>query len=202
MINFQKKWFEDDCNNTCAITFPINEQSTVIDLGAYKGIWANQIIQKYNPNVILVEPNYELCLFLKEKFKNNPKVKVINIGISDINKTIPLFMNEDGSSFHIKTQNIMNVSCITMKELLTELNIDYIDLMQTNIEGEEYCVLNNMIDTNVISKFKNLQVQFHDFIEGSVDKRIEIQNKLKNLNFKNIYDYPFVFEAWRKNDNL
>jgi FkbM family methyltransferase len=202
MINYQEKWFKDDCNNNCAIDFPINENSTVIDLGAYKGIWAKQIINKYNPNIILVEPNYDLCLFLKEEFKNNPKVKIINVGISDETKNTTLYLNNDGSSMYVKTSQALDISCITLDQLLDNLNISHVDLMQINIEGEEYKVLSNMISTESIKRIKNIQIQFHDFIENAVEKRLDIQSGLKSLKFINIYDYPFVFEAWKHNDNM
>jgi hypothetical protein len=64
------------------------------------------------------------------------------------------------------------------------------------LEGEEFPLLENMIDTGSILKFNNIQVQFHTFIEDALEKRNNIQKGLEKNNFKKLYDYPFVFEAW------
>lgn len=202
MSMYHDLWFKNDCNNNCAITYPLTEQSIVIDLGAYKGVWASQIIEKYNPIMYLVEPDKELCNFLKEKYASNPKVKVVNFAVSDEIKDIILYKNQDGSSFYLQNSNPITVKCLDIKTLLDYLNIKNVDLIQINIEGEEYKVLKNMFDTNTINNFNNLQIQFHDFIENSNNMREEIQEMFYKFNFKNIYDYPFVFEAWKKDDNL
>ena len=58
-------WFKDNGNFTHALNYTLNENSVVVDLGGYHGIWANQIIQKYNPFVYLFEPIPEFYNILK-----------------------------------------------------------------------------------------------------------------------------------------
>ena len=41
-----------------------------------------------------------------------------------------------------------------------------------NIEGSEYRLLNDIINTGYINNVKHLQVQFHNFVDGSEKRRI------------------------------
>lgn len=194
-----KLWFANNGNYTHAIDYPLNENSMVIDLGGYLGLWADTIIGKYNPYLTLVEPIPEFYNKLKEKFKNNPKVNVLNYGVSDINRSGELYFNGDGTSQYAVNNKPILVNFITIDELLKKINKDKIELMQINIEGEEYKLLDNMFNTGSVLKFDNIQIQFHTFIDNAVNKRIDLQNKFVKNNFKKLYDYPFVFEGWSQN---
>jgi len=191
-----KLWFRDDGNNTHALNYNIDENSMVIDLGGYLGKWVDIIINKYNPYITLVEPVPEFYNNLVNKFKDNPKVTILNYAISDINKKDYIYLNGDSTSQYTSNNTPIVVEFITIDILLDKIDKDRIDLMQINIEGEEYNLLNYMIDTGTISKFDNIQVQFHTFIKDAIVRREDIQRRLYESNFVKIYDYPFVFEGW------
>ena len=40
------KWFKDRGDHTHNITYDLNENSVVMDLGGYTGVWGQQIINK------------------------------------------------------------------------------------------------------------------------------------------------------------
>ena len=86
---------------------------------------------------------------------------------------------------------------VSFVKFLNENNIDNIDLIKINIEGDEFPVLKSLIDNDVIHMFKNIQVQFHQFIPDSVNLRNWIREKL-TLTHKLTYDYEFVWENWEK----
>lgn len=191
-----KLWFGDDGNNTHALNYPLTEDSMVVDLGGYLGKWADMLIAKHNPYMTLVEPIPEFYNKLKEKFKNNPKVTVLNYAVSDVNKTGELYLNGDGTSQYETNNKPITVNFITIEEMLEKIGRDRIELMQINIEGEEFTLLNNMMDTGSVLKFDNIQIQFHTFIDDAINKRTNIQNRFIENNFDKLYDYPFVFEGW------
>ena len=191
-----KLWFADNGNYTHAINYPVTNDSMVVDLGGYHGLWADVIIEKYNPYMTLVEPIPEFYNKLKEKFKNNPKVTVLNYAVSDENKTGELYLNGDGTSQYETNSKPITVNFITIEEMLEKIGRDRIELIQINIEGEEFPLLNNMMDTGSILKFDNIQIQFHTFIDDAINKRTAIQNRFIENNFDKLYDYPFVFEGW------
>lgn len=193
-INY-KKWFLNDGNNTHAINYPLNENSIVVDLGGYNGVWASQIIEKYNPYVYLLEPVELFYNNLVTKFSHNPKVKIINSGISTVDRTETLFLNGDGTSKFIgQDKQKVVVHLMSVENLLKEIN-NTVDLVQINIEGEEYDLLEGMLNNNLIEKFLNIQIQFHTFVNDAEKRREDIQQKLSNK-FNKLYDYPFIFEGW------
>jgi len=193
------KWWAIDGNNTVAITYPLDENSVVVDLGGYHGVWASQIIQKYNPYMVLVEPIPQFYHFLVDKFKYNPKMKIFNFGISTTSHTGELFLSADGTSKYIKTATPIEVNFATIKELLntilTVFTKEQIDLVQINIEGEEYPLLEQMLDDGTILKFSNIQIQYHTYIDNAIERREKIQKRMQE-HFNKIYDVPFVFEGW------
>lgn len=195
-------WFQDNGNYTHALNYPLTENSIVVDIGAFKGVWASQIIEKYNPYVFLFEPIPEFYNDLVNIFSNNPKVKVINAGVASIEQTIQLYLNGDGTSKYInKHLPPIDVKLISVEQLL-EIVGNQIDLVQINIEGEEYDLLENMIKNNTIEKFSHIQIQFHDYIENAEYRRNEIQKQL-SIKYNKLFDYTFVFEGWAiKNKNI
>jgi len=81
-----------------------------------------------------------------------------------------------------------------------EEDLEVIDLVKMNIEGSEYELLDEIIDSGCIGKIKHLQIQFHNFVEDAPRKRKEIRNKLK-MTHVNKFNYPFIWERWDiKND--
>ena len=83
---------------------------------------------------------------------------------------------------------------------MNEFKIEEIDLLQINIEGAEYDILDNWIDNKVINKIKTLQIQFHNFkeIPNYVERRENIRNNLLKLGFTEKFNYQWVWECWTK----
>lgn len=192
------RWFRDNGDNTHNLNYDLNENSVVMDLGGYTGVWAQQIIDKYNPNLYIIEPIPEFFNGMVNKFKDNGKVNLLNVGISTENKDGVIYMNGDGTSSNLVTGEGINVKFNTMDTILETWGLDSVDLIQINIEGDEYPLLESMIKNGVINKFKNVQVQFHMGIEGYADRRNKIRAGLRDNGFKNKFDYPFVWESWEK----
>ena len=193
-----QRWQGDNGDYTHSLTYDLNENSTVIDLGGYTGEWAREIINRYNCNVYLVEPVEESYKILLEKFRSNPKVHILKVGIGIKNTEKVMYVNGDGTSFNTETGEAITVEIRTVESVLNQWNLEKIDLLQVNIEGDEYELLQHMIDTGLINKFKNLQVQFHLGIKDAVAKHESICEGLIEKGFKIKYSYPYVWEAWTK----
>ena len=50
------KWVASNGDTTHNISYDLNEDSIIMDLGGYTGVWAQQLIDKYNPYVYILEP--------------------------------------------------------------------------------------------------------------------------------------------------
>ena len=198
-MNYQdlQQWFKDDGDNTLRVNYNLNEDSIVFDLGGYHGEWTNKIYEKYKCNVYVFEPIPDLYQRIKERFSSNEKIKVFNFGISDESKELLLTLDNDGSSFYTNGSDKINAKVISIIDILNELNIKNIDLIKINIEGDEFPVLKKLLDANMINIFNNIQVQFHQYIQNSVELRNEIRERLSKTH-KLTYDYEFVWENWEK----
>jgi len=199
------QWFADNGDYTHNINYELNDNSIVIDLGGYHGLWIDEILKKNNPyipNIILVEPVPEFYNHLVTKYKNYEKIKVINAGVStDKNEaTKTLYVSSDGSStnFNTNVKSVIQIKTIPIDKILSDNNINQVDLLQINIEGDEYGLMEYMIESSIIDKFKNVQIQFHLGIGNDIERRNNIQKNLISKGFKNKVDYPFVWETWEK----
>jgi FkbM family methyltransferase len=204
-ITSLNRWFTDNGDYTHNINYELNENSFVIDLGGYYGLWVDEILKKNNPiipNIILVEPVPEFYNHLILKYKNYEKIKVMNIGVSiDKNETTKtLYVSSDGSStnFNTNVNSSIQIKTLPIDKILSDNNISQVDLLQINIEGDEYGLMEYMIESNMIDRFKNIQIQFHLGITNDRERRDNIQKNLLFKVFKNKFDYPFVWESWYK----
>lgn len=196
-------WIYNDGDNTHALDYDLTEDSVVMDLGGFKGVWVEMLLAKHKitPNIYIIEPIPEFYNTLKSKFQQNDKIKLLNMGVSvdgeDGDRTI--YINGDKTSTNFKSGNGITSKFNSLKTILTDNNIDTVDLIQINIEGDEYPLLEYLVTTDTIHKLKNIQIQYHLGIDGDVSRRENIQNKLKELGFNKKFDYPFVWESWHKN---
>ena len=200
LLNEQEvhRWFRDNGDYTHNITYDLDESSTIMDLGGYTGVWAQQMIQKYNPNVYLLEPIPEFFDIMQDKFKNNNKVKSMCVGVASKNRMGEIYLSGDGTSANLTNGKSVLVEFKTIDRILDDFGLKQVDLLQINIEGDEYPLLESMLNTGSINRFNNVQIQFHLGIEDDVERRNNIRSGLEQNGFKNKFDYPFVWESWGK----
>jgi FkbM family methyltransferase len=192
-----QKWFRDGGDDSLRVNYPLNENSVVFDLGGYHGSWTQKIYDRYQCHIHVFEPIPELYNNLVDYFRNKEKIKIYDFGISDQDKLIEIALLNDGSSFYVDSENKVIVKVVSFVKFLKEKNIENVDLIKINIEGDEFPVLKSLIDNGCINIFKNIQVQFHQFIPDSINLRNWIREKLK-LTHKITYNYEFVWENWEK----
>lgn len=193
-----QKWFADRGDYTHILNYDLNENSNVIDLGGYTGVWAELMIEKYNPNLYILEPVFSFYSGMVSKFSDNNKVNLMNVGIGTKNEDGVIYLSNDGTSSNLSDGESINVKFNTFETILESWNLSEVDLLQMNIEGDEYTVLEHMIETGYINKIKNIQIQFHLGIDSAVEKRDKIRENLTSNGFKIKYEYPFVWESWTK----
>ena len=103
------------------MNYDLNENSVVLDLGGFHGEWANKIWHKYNCFIYVFEPIPNLYEYINERFKDNEKIKVFNFGISDVDKTIGITLNNDGSSFYLEGQDKVECSVKSVYKFFVEM---------------------------------------------------------------------------------
>lgn len=194
---YVKKWFSVDGDNTLRLNYSLNSDSLVFDLGGYEGEWSKKIYEKYKCYIYIFEPIPELYTNLLNKFKSFDKIKVFPFGVSDEDKMCEISLLNDASSFHSKSDKKVLTKVISITKFLNDNNIKNIDLIKINIEGDEFSVLNNLLQNKLINIFDNIQVQFHYINDDSISLRNSIRESL-SLTHKCTYNYEFVWENWKK----
>ncbi len=186
------EWYKANGDNTYRINYDLNPKSVVVDIGARVGKWADLIRGKYGCNIYCFEPVKEFCESLKQK-----KYTVFDYAVADKFGVVKLGISgKQASMFHdvSDAKNTIHTNLIPASEIFKLIKKDKIDLMKINVEGAEYAILRNLIENNLTSKIKSIQVQFHisDGIEKQYDK---IAEGLKNTH-KITWRFPFVWENW------
>ena len=175
------------------ITKYLTGDSMILDLGANKGVFANEINRLTGAKVVSIEP-------FKENFDLIPQkgnIKKMNVAVSDQAKQYYLLINENSESnslTHIKPQSglFSIVEGLTFQQILDSNKLSIIDLVKMDIEGAEIGVIKS-IDPEVLKDIKQITIEFHDFIKGgSVSRRdvLDICNILKAAGFSMIKFSP------------
>ena len=202
MVEFEK-WFREDGDRTRLLGHNLSDESIVFEVGGYLGNFTNNLFNKFNCRIYVFEPVRDFYEKLCDRFKNNEKITIFNYGLA--NKNAEIYMKVDGDNGENSTilereiiQNSKNEKVILKRidDVMEENNIKCVDLLNINIEGGEFDLLNYLITTPVIYQIENIQVQFHDFVKNAETKRNIIHTKLYNTH-RITYNYDFVWENWR-----
>jgi len=128
--------------------FVLDENSFVVDLGAFRGDFSRYILETYNCRVDAYDPlNATQLEHPKFTFINRPVFdgSKVKFDVTRVNTSANIFINEG--------EEIDSVD-------IREITKQHIDLMKVNIEGAEIVVLGLADLTNV----DQLLVEFHLFI--------------------------------------
>ena len=195
-----QRWFADRGDETLRLNYQeLNDNSVVFDVGGYKGDFASNIFSKYCCNLYVFEPVKEYAQNIRDRFSKNPKIKVYTFGLGGKKENLPISISGDSSSIFKEGDKKSIVDIICFKDFLIENNIDYIHLIKINIEGGEYELLNHILETGLIYRIENLQIQFHNFVPNAKILRENIRQKLQKSHHLT-YNYNFVWENWKKTD--
>lgn len=165
--------------------YDLNRESIVVDLGAYKGEWANEIHARYHCEVIVVEPT--------EYIRDYQHGSIINKAAGTHNGK----MSFGGRAYYTSTfeEGDHEYECTDVNEILAAYLT--IDLLKINIEGAEYDVLSHIVDAGLHTLIKNIQVQFHQIAGVPYEKWYkEIADKLSKTHSLT-WHYPYCWENWR-----
>lgn len=190
-----QRWLEDRGDLTKRLLYPLTSRSVVFDFGGYEGGWASDIFAMYQPTIYVFEPVKTYADRIRKRFSTNKKIIVVPYGLSNDNKELSISLEENASSAYKQSEKMSKIKLRCFRDFIHENNIDFIDLMKMNIEGGEYDLLDEIIDSGFINKIGNIQIQFHDFVPNAEKRMRKIQRKLSETH-KLSYQYPFVWENW------
>lgn len=191
-----KPWFKINGDKTLRLNYNLSKSSIVFDLGGYKGNFSEEIYKRYLCKIFIFEPVKSFYKIIDDKFKDNPKVTAFQYGLANQDKELFISNSEDASSVFIDSEGSEKIELKSILNFINYNKITHVDLIKINIEGGEYEVLESLLASGMIQIFKNLQIQFHDFIIDNANERMEnIQAQLAKTH-KITYQYKFVWENW------
>jgi hypothetical protein len=164
--------------------YDLKPESNVIDIGAYRGEWANEIHARYGCLVAVIEPTEYITGF---KYG-----RIINKAAGTHNGKASF----GGRAYYSSTfePGDHEYECIDINPFLE--SYPEIDLLKINIEGAEYDLLQHIIGAGAHARIKNIQVQFHQ-IEGLPYKLwYDEIAKHMSLTHRITWRYPFCWENW------
>ena len=190
----------------------LNENSCVLDLGGYMGEFSHKIQEKYGCDVHVYEPIHEYCDVIEEKLNSKIHVNRFALGsstgeekilLSGEGTTLEKYDRRNNSSHKgspgedIKSSPSEEIDVV---DILDEIKkYDEIDLMKINVEGAEYEILPILIESGDIERVKNLQVQFHSFVDNGYDMYVELKHILSETH-EVVLDSVWKWTFWtRKN---
>jgi FkbM family methyltransferase len=190
------QWFKDGGDARFLEKQTLNSESIVVEVGGYTGVWSEKIQEKFYPRLFILEPVSAFYAQLQSKFQNAANVSVLKYGLGAPGE-FEIAISDDGSSLHAGGPGAMKerIRVHEFQHFLDENRIDFIDLLQINIEGSEYDLMPQILASPILPKIKKIQIQYHLTVEGAVPKRKAIRERLA-ASHKEIFNYPFVWEAW------
>lgn len=179
-----------------AIDWPLDRDSVVVEVGGFKGRWALQIAELYNPHLYVFEPQPWAAAVCREALGERARVLEYALGVEgDDEHPVTVAMGEwetDGCSIIKPGHN--HVTMHAIERVFAFLGLTHIDLMLMNIEGYEYTLLPYMLEQGIAPC--RLMVQFHTFADPSGMRLAKIYEQLEQAHYSVAWTYDVTLTAW------
>lgn len=197
-----RRWKSDAGDQKLRLEYPLNSDSVVMDLGGYRGEWAEEMHRRYGCQIHIFEPVASFADLIEDKFSEVPSVHLYRFGLGGKTREESLCLSADASSVFTpqshRRDGYETIRIVDIEEWFQQQKYPIVDLMKVNIEGGEYETLERMIETGLTERVRDLQVQFHEIDEHSASRMEAILEGLGSTHVPT-YQYRFVWENWRRN---
>jgi FkbM family methyltransferase len=193
-----RAWERDAGDRTLRLDYDLGARSVVLDVGGYEGQWASDIYAAYRCRIHVLEPIEIQAAHIGRRFARNPDIQVHAVGMAGTTRTAAMAVLHSASST-FKTsagRDVERVTLVDAAEFFAKHDLELVHLMKINIEGGEYELLERLIETGLVDRLRDIQIQFHDFVPNAEARCAAIQTAL-SATHEPTYQYPFVWENWR-----
>lgn len=191
------KWIADKGDKSLRQVYELKENDVVMDVGGFEGQWASDIFSRYGCTIHIFEPVPVFAQNIRDRFAGNRRIFVYQTGLGCTSGLMDITVNENASSQFINDGVQVTAPIIGLDEFFAQSGIVEVALMKINIEGGEYALLEGLLAGGNISRIRELQIQFHEFIPDAAVRMKCIQDKL-SLTHHLSWQYPFIWENWRR----
>jgi FkbM family methyltransferase len=188
-------------NRDILIDADIDENSIVLDVGAFDGDWAQKVWDRHQPVIHGFEPAPSGYEAMAQRFYGNEKVQAYEYGLGAQDSVESLALKGPGSSIYDEPGRFGSVD-IRVRDVAAvyeELGLDHVDLLKINIEGGEYDLIDRMVETGLLPRARLVLVQFHEWHPKAYARRRQNRRDLAQTHDE-VWNYPWVWEYWRRRD--
>ncbi|MFK8006491.1 MAG: FkbM family methyltransferase [Saprospiraceae bacterium] len=191
-------WKQQEGEKKLRYEYDLPARPIVFDLGGFEGDWTSEIAARYEARVELFEPHPVFAKNIANRFKGNTNINVHAFGLGAKDEKLNLGTDaESTSTFKIQNNaNIVEVDLKNAKDFIHKNNFQKIDLIKINIEGGEFELLEFLIEEGLITRFQELQIQFHHFVPNAISRMKTIQEGLARTHHLT-YQFEFLWENWK-----
>jgi FkbM family methyltransferase len=163
---------------------PLGPSAIVLDLGANRGAFANEVIERFGVSCLAVEP-------LREHARNIPQhIAVRELAIGGRNGRSSFHVSADPESSRLEGSSEFTrtewVRVVTFETFLKEEGLGRVDLVKVDIEGAEKQLFEDTSD-DALRAVGQFTVEFHDFLGLlSPEDIARIVARLRGLGFYTI----------------
>ena len=194
----------------------------LVVIGAHSGVWLKSLFEEYqNQNILLVEPVPYNITLLKENISKYKNISIETSAVSEKNEIKKFYyvkpdavkklgkhwasgigsfdkqhiLNHKNKRFLVSDPDIedVNIQYLTFSNLIDKYLVSSIDLLQIDVEGAEFEILNS-IDFNkieikkIIFEFKHFDGTFKEGPKLKLikEKLIKFNYQLKEIDKENI----------------
>ena len=144
----------------------------VVDLGANRGRFASELLDRFDCHVLAVEPVPELYSGLPTRLGLATSQHALTY--DGLNAQLHLNPNRCASVDLPEDQAVtVAVAGTTLERLLSDHKIDRVQLLKMDIEGAELDVISQSPD-NVLLRADQITVEFHDFMDPRLGPAVDL----------------------------
>jgi FkbM family methyltransferase len=189
-------WLKAEPDELVRYSYDLAPDCRVLDVGGFRGDFTARLMAKYGVNVTVFEPMPNFAEAIRRRYADNPRVTLIEAALSHKDGE-ELFARNGDDSGAFATGEPVKVRLLDAARFLEEHCTHDIALAKLNIEGGEYAVLERLVATGHICRFRNLQVQFHLNVPQARSRYRRLARSLRKTH-RLTWRYPFVWENWTR----
>ncbi|WP_303784436.1 FkbM family methyltransferase [Azovibrio restrictus] len=196
-----QRWLRDNPQDDVRFQYVLPSGANILDVGGYAGDFAARLIELCDANVTVFEPVSKFAAQIRERFAGDPRVRVHEAGLSDKDEVAEFDLDADASgAFGSSGGQRVQVVLWDAERFLSQCGTKEWHLAKLNIEGGEYALLNQLIETGRIKSIKYIQVQFHLNVPNARQLYKDLAKRLRRTH-RLQWRYPFVWESWVRRDD-
>ncbi len=193
------KWYAIDGDQTLRLaSLDLTPDSLVFDLGGYDASFTAEVFARFACPVWLFEPCRSFFDPIQKRLHRNPRLRLFPFGLAGSTRTERVAINAAGTSMFRPGEQTEPIELVRAADFFDREAVAEVHMMKVNIEGGEYELLDHLIETGLIRRVRDVQVQFHDDVLPDADRRMRaIQEGLAKTHTL-LWQHEWIWECWRR----